>query len=137
MMKVKQEIKPTGESAEFPRPAHTPLPWRVDGDDDDYAAIDICEAGGAPVAMVYNVDAFPCLVEEQLESVNLEAHANAEFIVRAVNAHDALVRVKDAAQQVLSDFPQGVPAHWNELRAALALASDTQEAKEDKYDEGK
>ena len=48
------------------------------------------------------------------------ARANAELIVRAVNAHEALCNSIEAALRMVDG--DGHPPDWDELRAALKLA---------------
>ena len=66
--------------------------------------------------------------------VNVEAPANAAFIVRACNSHDALVKALEALHIEMDAFRQNAEVsdntkrHWakacDEARAALALAKE-------------
>jgi hypothetical protein len=66
---------------------HTPGPWENDEGS-------IVSEGGTAIANVYGPEDFPCLGnadDARLAEIEQECSANAEFIVRACNAHDDLV----------------------------------------------
>lgn len=88
---------------------HTPTPWRVGGLDDD---LWIYGRGR-------NATAICDLIPRDADSLTLEDKANAEFIVRAVNTHDALiVAAKKAILWFAENETLGVT---RELIAALKL----------------
>ena len=74
---------------------HTPTPWTEFIVNSNFNA-GICTKGGKPVAMVCHQDS-----EE-------EANANVEFIVHAVNSHDALL---DALKGIVRSVSMNCQEH--------------------------
>ncbi len=68
---------------------HSPLPWRKEGICLDCTPVSICDSSGVGLADVYDAP-----------DPNTK-HANAEFIVKAVNNHDAILEVLDNATAAL------------------------------------
>lgn len=73
--------------------AHTPGPWEIDVTIYEHMCAGIRQVGGdtAPIAQVWRTD-------------DRTGYANAEFIVRACNSHDALV---EALRGLLDQFDAG------------------------------
>lgn len=140
MSKVKQAIEPRSERLESPRPAHSPTPWQA------FKHVQNLVEIGFDGGCIATVARFSWGAAGD----SAENDANAEFIVRAVNVHDALVAALIKARLIIREWQgMGMEAEgdaWaiydrnapemKEINAVLALASDTQEAKEDKDDEG-
>lgn len=117
---------------------HTPTPWGLRGPSeivkygDEWACIAII-ATPRPNSNHPEFPAQPLSIGDKRFD---EACANAEFIVRAANAHDALVsvceRLIDAVDILCADEPGLVDA-WggtvSDARAALALANTPAEVK--------
>lgn len=104
---------------------HTPTPWLVtDEIDRIYNGELIRPVSGnpSPVAVVCDFNRF---------DRDEERKANAAFIVKAVNAHDALVDAARSAIALIESYEnkegadliaaEEMPDEWEELRAALAL----------------
>jgi hypothetical protein len=95
---------------------HTPTPWIVDESDQDFDQIISRTEEGLEV-----------LVADVYGDIET-SKANAAFIVRACNSHDALVAVGTRIAKYFdgtsgSDFPACLPiAVIDELRAAIKLA---------------
>ncbi len=112
---------------------HTPTPWRYInrrinlGDD-------IAGPDGRLVAKVLFSKDFFDLDASEIAKVNAEGEANAALIVRAVNAHDALVKIAEQAIEqwefIASDSESGgrdeeaenARANVREITVALKLA---------------
>lgn len=99
--------------------SHSPLPWRVEvgGEPDDVIIVEpsgntVCEPNTS--AQIF-ADLDPSVHEISLE----EGLANAEFIVRAVNAHDALV----AALNGLKNFFRDSEPCWCPLNPLTELTT--------------
>ncbi len=93
----------------------TPGPWVVK-DDGIVAAVTPVDGGD-----------IICEAPEVFEDSMRRWRANAEFIVRAVNAHDALLA---ACHSALADAEAGYPSDGhtiNALKAAIAAAEGAQE----------
>lgn len=96
----------------------TPLPWAVE----DELTIAMAADGGAVIATVLSYNDFPCADEDERETIEAEARANAVFIVRACNTHFDLVIAAHRAIAALA--ANGAPncEAAKELRAAIAKA---------------
>lgn len=107
---------------------HTPTPWHIVPPDEPYA--DITIAGARDIARLWLDDA-------PVHDFNCQQSSNAEFIVRAVNAHDdllaacedALSTMRVAVEAGLQDFSKQETAEIVEnhstvkaLRNAIAKA---------------
>lgn len=91
---------------------HTPGPWRVRGR---------TKIRGTVLGMRYKI-ADVCYPESGGEYERRETKANAEFIVRACNAHEELVAAVDAAARYFEARNLGEPAHELQARLVAALA---------------
>ena len=102
-------------SSQAPDPAakvegHTPTPWQAAPLEDGCPALMIYDAlGGAALAEVFD------------EIADGEPEANAEFLVRAVNAHAALVEALVDMIAITSVHPYNA-GRVDKARAALKLA---------------
>jgi len=95
--------------------AHTPTPWKFE---DEYVRADALngDEGGNIVADVYT---------RPSHSHSPEMEANAAFIVRAVNAHDALVEALEIMVGSYEDrqcWPGKKDVLLDKMNAVLALA---------------
>lgn len=102
----------------------TPRPWRLTPSIDGRNVYLVSTHGGlVPVAQPYRADAFDA--EEEASCIDGKerceaARANAALIVRAVNAHEALV---SALRTMVDRFQPGTSfPELDAARAALALA---------------
>lgn len=82
---------------------HTPLPWLRDRSSG--LECDVRAASKRKVALCFGLSQTPHKTREAMNAYKAECDANAEFIVRACNAHDELVRV---ATLVLTGLESGV-----------------------------
>lgn len=90
--------------------SHTPTPWKAFRSTDGHVYIGIGDKDGGGIA-----DAGFGMWRD-----GPEREANAELIVRAVNAHDELIEcVKAALNMVDGD---GMPPNWDWLRATVKSA---------------
>lgn len=87
-MNTKQNSINSDDSSLLPSGAgHTPTPWNLDSDD---------------IGMWINAECNPIPLAKMCTKNNAHSHeANAAFIVRAVNSHDALVGALEDAKQAL------------------------------------
>jgi hypothetical protein len=102
---------------------HTPTPWICDSD----AIMPISRDGVSIVARIPNHP-----------DNKMNWAADAEFIIRAVNAHDAIVAALKVAEDVLSRapfstgvWPNGMHPNTGieQIRAAISLSNPPQERK--------
>ena len=93
---------------------HTPTPWKASKPEasSGWWYIDPMDSGFGDIATCW--DALTSMGE-----------ANAAFIVRAANAHDALLEAAEAALGVLGAFAQ-TPPEFYQLSAAIAAARGEQ-----------
>lgn len=92
------------------RAEHTPTPWFVNGPD-HIGRVSICN---------YRDGAIVELVRHQIEGRVFPVEANAEYIARAVNSHDALLAAAiEAADLIETHFPKKMA---RDLRAAIKQA---------------
>ena|SRR3990167_4956815 len=92
---------------------HSRLPWKL-------WELNIENEGGVTIAVVHDSSEYPFLDEEHGAEVDAEAEANAAFIVRAVNAHDALVEALGEAYAALIAHGLGSASH-NETADLILL----------------
>ena len=93
---------------------HMATPWKIYCDTDRYPGL---QAAGNKTVVIFGNEGEEAGVRGRTPE---EALANAAFIVRAVNAHDDLVRAIDGLLLC------GEPNEWtNAARAALAKAKAT------------
>lgn len=94
---------------------HTPTPWYVDYNDVSDYQLPIKHESGAVIADV-------CLLES--DHVSVTERVDAEFILRACNAHDDLLAACERAIEVIDnpDHEIGCTCYAADLRAAIAKA---------------
>ena len=99
---------------------HTPTPWQTYAPMAEHCQIAIESINSETIAIVELMDA--------KRDYNATAKANAAFIVRACNSHDALVAAATEAENWLSEYESGpdsgLSGLLNQLRAALAAAGE-------------
>lgn len=102
--------------------AHTATPWTINVTKTD-GAITHWHITGAKHGSAYPI----CNHTIEQEPTGAEQLENAEFIVRACNAHDDLVKALEAAERKFASLAHGFPAEFREVlqgtRAALAKAT--------------
>jgi hypothetical protein len=87
---------------------HTATPWRISGYSDVNGNYLHIGAETSPMVLA------------SMNERHVDTKANAEFIVRACNAHDDLVRVLKKIRR--NDLPANEQPLWDEICAALAKA---------------
>lgn len=124
----------TAAAANTTNPKHTPGPWTSAAEVQQF---DLGESitiyaettPRVPVATVLNADDFPCCVDEDVETLDMEAQANARLIAAApdlLNAcSTALIFCETAAKDAVdAEYERLVVTP---LRAAIAKATEGKE----------
>jgi hypothetical protein len=78
---------------------HTPTPWSIGGLSSNPGEGHVIESDSADRTIAWTANSY-CTANDE-EYISQEDEANAEFIVRACNSHDALLR---AIQEVLYSY---------------------------------
>lgn len=98
---------------------HTPTPWKLS---DGFAGANVMSETGTNVALALSEFTAPRKAEGKILTIAeiAEVKANAAFIVRACNAHDALVAEVEKAVALME--AAGIGYNEAGLRSALKLA---------------
>lgn len=91
---------------------HTPTPWRIEQHPNPKMGFGIYGNERSPISAVY---LFP---SGETEICNYLTEANAELIVRAVNAHDDLVAALEKLTKIWSDY-SSQEMYGEHLRAGI------------------
>jgi hypothetical protein len=123
---VDEEVKPKVPRSEIERQeqGHTPTPWEVQAGD-DYFITAVGYPKDVPSVVDNNLDddVLVALVGNQTSDCG---EANARFVVRAVNSHEALVEALQLALRESGCDGDLCNYRWHEkARSALALAEDS------------
>ena len=96
-------------------PTHTPTPWIQNGP--------TIEANKKPAAIIGRA-IFECFTIKHYYGIgDEEGTANAEFIVRAVNAHDQMVAILKSILPMMTNHSIGGENAFNVIKQAIALAT--------------
>jgi len=125
---------------------HTKTPWRTKGNDGKYLSTmgweasnwDATDASYMPIKAGRKVIALvlqSCSVDSTVRDES-EHNANAAFIVRAVNSHDALVEALKEARttlsitrsNILTEMKRGRDYQWEDVPAILQARIDHMDA---------
>lgn len=114
------------ETNEMSKAQHSPTPWEINDVcnqlEEDYDGSDIViSKDNYPLVTVRGTNDMSCLEDEDLEKMELEVVANAEFVVKAVNCHDELL----AALEEINNLKaiSGLPEHLHALITAMKIVA--------------
>ena len=96
---------------------HTPLPWELHAEGAGYNSVQACQPDSSERGCCPIVESFV------LGRTREEAEANAAFIVRAVNNHEALLAALKFCRNVLMANPIEMSEHMAIEKADAAIAS--------------
>ena len=94
-------------------PKHSPMPWRV-----TVAGHIAGQDGFVPIRTPFHDRAFKDGPARSTIHPETQLQANTALIVRAVNAHDALVAACKAAMEWAAAYPLGIASCEPDIRAA-------------------
>lgn len=100
--------------------AHTPTPWQVTELDSGLQVKRLMPYGDHTAATVVYGQSF----HPDFPAIARHSIANADFIVRAVNAHDELMRIAEAYRNLLrtAAHTEGEVATFNHIEGVLKIA---------------
>ena len=119
----------------MPNQTHTKTPWILTGPCPDTPDTSHWFAQANANSDDRKVDVCECFPIDDDGQVGRECHANAAFIVRACNSHDALVESLEKCEAVANDLFEDLKAYGdqsrrqqftaicNNARAAIAIAN--------------